>query len=122
MGHDIDFWFLKDYIRSFQSTLPIPPVVFTGPQMAVGQKSLFVRGTGIQSDGSLSISSSGMGQVQDVGVFDLKSGKGIIFKNYMPFYDGLSSGAGEDSGQWGFDLGDPKKENSTGAILYLDLE
>ena len=33
---------------AFSSTLPIPPVVYTGPQMAVGESMLFVRGSGIQ--------------------------------------------------------------------------
>lgn len=122
-GIDMDYYFVKIYIRSFQSTLPIPPVVYTGPQIAVGSQALFVRGTGLQGGitlkGETVLSSSGMGQVQDIGVFDLSNGQGIVFKNYMPFFDGLSSGAGHDSGQWGFDLGAPNEENSTGAILYL---
>jgi len=117
-GVDLDYYFLKKYIRSFGTTLPIPPVVYTGPQLAVGKKSLFVRGTGIQGSGG-TLSSSGMGQVQDMGVFDLGTGKGIVFQNYMPFFDGLSSNAGAGPGIWGYELGAEGEENSTGAILYL---
>jgi hypothetical protein len=30
-GVDLDFWHVKAYLRSYDTTLPIPPVVFTGP-------------------------------------------------------------------------------------------
>jgi hypothetical protein len=109
---------LKSYLRSFDTTMPLPPVVYTAPQMAVGEQMLFVRGTGIQGNGSSSISSSGLGQVQDVGFFDLGTGRGVLFGGYAPFFDGFSSDAGRGTGIWGYDLS-PRREASVGALLYL---
>jgi hypothetical protein len=118
-GIDIDYFFIKNYIRSFGSTLSIPPVVYTGPQMVVTEKVLVVRGTGIQGNGTTTVSSSGMGQVQDIGFFDLAGGKGLVFENYMPFFDGLSANAGQGAAIWGFDLGKDDEENATRALTYL---
>ena len=117
-GIDMDYWFLKDYIRSFESTLSIPPVVYTGPRAAVGESMLFVRGSGIQGNGGDTISSSGLGQVQDVGFFDLATGHGAIFGEYMPWFDGLSSDAGRGSGIWGYDV-NVGQESSVGAVHYI---
>lgn len=118
-GIDLDYWFLKRYIRDHSSTLPIPPVVFTGPQLAVGDSMLFVRGSGIQGDGTAAqISSSGLGQVQDIGFFSLSTGRGIVFDDYIPWTDGLSSEAGTGTGIWGYDV-HAGQESSVGAILYL---
>ncbi|MBK6810922.1 MAG: hypothetical protein IPG81_18880 [Sandaracinaceae bacterium] len=118
-GIDLDYWFLKRYIRDHSSTLPIPPVVFTGPQLAVGTSMLFVRGSGIQGDGTPSqISSSGLGQVQDIGFFSLATGRGVLFGDYIPWTDGLSSEAGTGTGIWGYDV-HAGQESSVGAVLYL---
>ena len=117
-GIDLDYYHLKSYIRGFNSTLPIPPVVYTGPQMAVGASMLFVRGSGIQGNGADTISSSGLGQVQDVGFFDLQTGNGVVFGGYIPFFDGLSSEAGTGTGIWGFDVW-PGQESSVGWVEYL---
>lgn len=120
-GIDMDFYPLKSYIRGFNSTLPIPPVVYIGPQLAVGENLLFVRGAGSQGNGSSDISSSGLGQVQDVGVFDLATGKGLIFDRYMPFFDGLSSEAGTGTGIWGYDMS-PGVEASVGWVHYIPAQ
>lgn len=118
-GIDLDYWFLKRFIRDHSTTLPIPPVVFTGPQLAVGESMLFVRGSGIQGDGTPNqISSSGLGQVQDIGFFSLSTGRGIVFDDYIPWTDGLSSEAGTGTGIWGYDV-HAGRESSVGAILYL---
>lgn len=117
-GIDLDYYFLKKYIRDHGTTLPIPPVVYTGPQLAVGQSMLFVRGTGIQGNGSNVVSSSGMGQVQDVGFFSLATGRGMVFGDYMPWTDGLSSEGGTNNAIWGYDV-HAGKESSVGAIAYL---
>ncbi|MCB9661707.1 MAG: hypothetical protein H6726_28940 [Sandaracinaceae bacterium] len=117
-GIDLDYWFLKRFIRDHGTTLPIPPVVFTGPQLAVGESMLFVRGSGIQGNGSSAISSSGLGQVQDVGFFDLSTGRGIVFGDYIPWTDGLSSEAGTGTGIWGYDV-HAGQESSVGALVYL---
>ncbi|MCB9628211.1 MAG: hypothetical protein H6725_12625 [Sandaracinaceae bacterium] len=117
-GIDLDFWFLKRFIRDHSSTLPIPPVVFTGPQLAVGETMVFVRGSGIQGNGSSAISSSGMGQVQDVGFFSLATGRGVVFGDYIPWTDGLSSEAGTGTGIWGYDV-HAGQESSVGALMYL---
>lgn len=117
-GVDMDYYRVKSYIRSFNSTLPIPPVVYTGPQMAVGESLLFVRGSGIQGNGGATISSSGLGQTQDIGVFDLSTGDGVVFDRYMPFFDGLSSEAGTGTGIWGYDV-NPGVESSVGWVHYL---
>lgn len=120
-GIDLDYYRIKSYIRSFASTLPIPPVVYTGPQMAVGESMLFVRGSGIQGNGQGSLSSSGMGQAQDVSFFDLATGDGVVFGEYMPFFDGLSSEAGQGTGIWGYDVW-PGQETSVGWIEYLPAQ
>lgn len=117
-GVDLDYYRIKNYIRSFDTTMSIPPVVYTGPRIAVGNSMLFVRGTGIQGNGSSSISSSGLGQVQDVGFFDLSTGDGVVFDQYMPFFDGLSANAGAGPGIWGYDVR-PGKESSVGALYYI---
>ena len=59
-----------------------------------------------------------MGQVQDIGFFDLTSGDGIVFDGYMPFLDGLSSDAGRGTGIWGYDIW-AGRESSVGAVMYL---
>lgn len=117
-GIDMDYYGIKSYIRGFNSTLPIPPVVYTGPQMAVGSSMLFIRGSGIQGNGGNTISSSGLGQVQDVGFFDLATGNGVVFDQYMPFFDGLSSEAGTGTGIWGYDIS-PGVEASVGWVHYI---
>ncbi len=117
-GIDLDYYRIKNYIRSFDTTMSIPPVVYTGPRIAVGNSMLFVRGTGIQGNGGGSISSSGLGQVQDIGFFDLATGDGVVFDQYMPFFDGLSSNAGAGPGIWGYDVR-PGQESSVGALYYI---
>jgi hypothetical protein len=115
-GIDMDFYKVKGYIRSFNSTLPIPPVVFTGPQIAVGENLMFVRGSGIQGNGSDPISASGLGQVQDVGVFNLSTGHGVVLNEYLPWWNGLS--AGDGTARWGITL--QEQTSSVGWIEYLD--
>jgi hypothetical protein len=117
-GVDLDFYRLKAFIRDHGATLPIPPVVYTGPQMVVGASVIVVRGTGIQGNGTTSISSSGLGQVQDLGFFDRATGHGVVFGDYVPWTDGLSSMAGTGAAIWGFDLY-PGRESSVGAIHYI---
>jgi hypothetical protein len=117
-GIDLDFWAVKAFIRGAGSLLPIPPVVFTAPQVAVGRTLLFVRGTGIQGNGSTSLSSSGLGQVQDVGFFDLSTGAGLVFNGYMPWRHGLSAEAGTGAAIWGWDVW-RGRESSVGWLEYL---
>lgn len=117
-GIDLDFYHLKRFIRARDTTAPIPPVVFTGPQMAVGASVVAVHGSGIQGNGADILSSSGMGQVQEFGLFDLRTGRGIVFGGYVPWTNGLSSGAGREGGIWGYDLV-PDREASLGAIVYI---
>ena len=114
-GIDMDFFHVKDYIRSFNSTLSIPPVVFTGPQIAVGENLMFVRGSGIQGNGGGTISASGLGQAQDIGVFDLSNGRGVILNEYLPWWNGLS--AGDGTARWGITL--QEETSSVGWIEYL---
>lgn len=116
-GIDLDFFGLKKAIRSFDSTASLPPVVYTGPHMLVTENALFVRGSGVQGDLGEIISSSGMGQVQDMGLFDLATGHGLLLTDYNPFFEGVSSNAGRDA-VWGFDF-EPEVESSTGAFIYL---
>jgi hypothetical protein len=117
-GIDLDFYRIKAYIRSFGTTLPIPPVVFTGPRVAVGEKVLFVRGSGIQGDGRGTISSSGLGQAQDIAFMDRRTGQGYVWNRYMPFFDGLSSNAGSGPAIWGFDVWSGR-ESSVGFLHYI---
>jgi len=117
-GLDLDFYQLKTFIRAHGSTLPIPPVVYTGPQLAVGRSLLFVRGSGIQGNGSDVISSSGLGQAQDVAFFNLHSGHGVVLGDYIPWLHGLSAMAGTGRAIWGYDVR-PGRESSVGWIEYL---
>jgi hypothetical protein len=117
-GIDLDYYKIKAYIRSFDTTMPIPPVVFTGPQMAVGTSMLVVRGTGIQGNGGSAISSSGLGQAQDLSIHDLVTGQGVVLNDYVPFFDGLSSEAGTGAAIWGLDAWSGR-ESSVGWVEYL---
>ncbi|MBM3269439.1 MAG: hypothetical protein FJZ01_17485 [Candidatus Sericytochromatia bacterium] len=117
-GIDLDFYRIKAFIRSFGTTLPIPPVAFTAPRVAVGEKLMFLRGTGIQGDGGGTISSSGLGQAQDIAILDRFTGKGHVGNRYMPFFDGLSSNAGAGPAIWGYDIW-PGRETSVGFLHYI---
>ena len=96
----------------------MPPTSYTGPEIAVGERGLFLRGTGMQGDGAASINSSGLGQVGDLGVYDLASGRGVMFRGFTLMLDGPSA-------RWGFDL-EPKTKSklysddvSVAALLYV---
>lgn len=117
-GIDLDYYGIKSYIRTFNTTMPIPPVVYTGPRLAIGQSMIFARGTGIQGNGAGTISSSGLGQVQDLGFLDLQTGNGLVFNRYMPFFDGLNSEAGTGNAIWGYDVW-PGRESSVGFVHYI---
>lgn len=117
-GVDLDYYHLKSFIRAHGTTLPIPPVVYTGPQIAVGASMIFLRGSGIQGNGADILSSSGLGQVQDVAFFDRTSGKGVVFGDYIPWLDDLSSMAGTGAAIWGYDF-HAGRESSVGAVVYL---
>ena len=116
-GIDLEFLYLKRSLLRWCETCTgvVPPTAYTGPEIAVGQRSVFLRGTGIQSDEK---NSSGLGQLADIGVFDIDSGKGVIFRDYNIWLDGPSS-------RWGFDLNpdDPTKDyqddQSTAALIYV---
>jgi hypothetical protein len=116
-GIDAEFAYLKrDLLRWCKDcTGVVPPTSYTGPEIAVGSQSLFLRGTGAQSTGK---NSAGLGQVSDLGVFDLARGMGVIFRDYRLWTDGPSA-------RWGLDL---RPENATrtydddqsvGAILLV---
>lgn len=119
-GIDLEFLYLKrDLLRwAPDAGGSVPPTVYTGPEIAVGNGSLFMRGSGIQGNGGSSISSSGLGQVGDVGVYDLGKGRGVMFRNYNIWLDGPSS-------RWGYDLEpkttskDPGDDISVAALLYV---
>ncbi|MEW5848596.1 MAG: hypothetical protein AB2A00_07260 [Myxococcota bacterium] len=117
-GVDLDYFHVKRHLRSYSTTMPIPPVVFTGPQMTVGASMLFVRGSGIQGNGSNVVSASGLGQAQDVSFHDLTTGRGLIFNDYQPFWHGLSAEGGTGSAIWGFDVW-PGQPSSVGWVEYL---
>ncbi len=119
-GIDLDYLNpIKQYIRKTGNTLPIPPVVFTAPYLAVSKYLVFVGGRGIQGNGKGVISSSGLGQVQDIGVYSIAKGTGYVFRKWMPFFDGLSAEAGKGRGIWGLELGKADEENSTSVIHYM---
>ncbi len=118
-GTDLEYSFLKYYIRTFQNTLSMPDVGYTTPQIVVSNTMLFLRGNGITKTGVDDLNSSGVSQVQDLGIFDLQTNRGIVFRKYLPFFDGLSAGAGKAPGIWGFELGKSNAENSTRAMIYL---
>ena len=116
-GIDLEFLYLKaSLLRWCESCLGVvPPTAYTGPEIAAGNRIIALRGTGIQSDEK---NSSGLGQLADIGIFDLASGKGVIFRDYQVWLDGPSS-------RWGFDLNpaNPAKDYtddiSTSAILWV---
>lgn len=116
-GVDLEFLYLKENLLRWceSCTGVVPPTSYTGPEIAVGKSGLFMRGTGIQSAEK---NSSGLGQVADIGLYDLESGKGVIFRNYQIWLDGPSS-------RWGFDLNpanaarDYTDDVSTSALLWV---
>ena len=119
-GIDLEFLYLKrDLLRWCETcTGVVPPTSYTGPEIAVGERGLFLRGTGMQGDGAASINSSGLGQVGDLGVYDLASGRGVMFRGFTLMLDGPSA-------RWGFDL-EPKTKSklysddvSVAALLYV---
>lgn len=116
-GIDMEWAYLKrDLLRWCKDcTGVVPPVSYTGPEIAVGSQSLFLRGTGAQTSGK---NSAGLGQVSDLGVFDLGRGLGVMFRNYRLWTDGPSA-------RWGLDLRpeNPTRtyddDQSVGAILLV---
>jgi hypothetical protein len=117
-GIEMEFLYLKrDLLRWCDScTGQVPPTAYTGPDIAVGTKSLFLRGTGTASIGK---NSAGLGQVSDMGVFDLASGLGIAFRKWSIWLDGPSA-------RWGFDLNpaNPTRtyddDQSVGAMIWVN--
>jgi hypothetical protein len=59
-----------------------------------------------------------MGQAQDVAVYDLATGRGLVFNGYQPLWHGLSAEAGTGAAIWGWDVW-PGQESSVGWIEYL---
>lgn len=128
-GVELRYFWLKKYLLDHLSTSAsgaLPNIVYTGLQVTLGEKTMFLRGTGIQGNSLDTISSSGLGQLQDVAVFSLEHGEGLMLNHYTPFFNALSSGAGRMTGIWGLDLSTPEefgtgkgKEASVGAILYV---
>ncbi len=116
-GIDLEFLYLKRSLLRWceACTGVVPPTSYTGPEIAIGAKNLFLRGTGIQGEEK---NSSGLGQLADIGVFDLASGKGVMFRDYQVWLDGPSS-------RWGFDLNpanpikDYQDDVSTAALLWV---
>lgn len=121
-GIDLEYLYLKrDLLRWCPDcTGSVPPTTYTGPEITVGNKSVFMRGTGIQGANTPggSISSTGLGQVGDVGVYDIEKGKGVMFRKFNLLMDGPSS-------RWGYDLHpeNPVKDFhddvSVSAILFV---
>ncbi|MFZ4578627.1 MAG: hypothetical protein ACOYOB_09575 [Myxococcota bacterium] len=117
-GIDMEFLYLKrDLLRWCETcTGQVPPTAYTGPAITVGTKSLFLRGTGTASIGK---NSAGLGQVSDMGVFDLASGLGVAFRKWSIWMDGPSA-------RWGFDLNpaNPTRtyddDQSVGAMLWVN--
>ena len=79
---------------------------------------VFVRGSGIQGNGSSASSSSGMGLVlEERSAYEVHQG-GWGLGVYSPDLDGLSSEAGTGTGIWGYDV-HAGQESSVGALMYL---
>lgn len=116
-GIDLEFLYLKASLLRWCESCQgvVPPTAYTGPEIVAGRSSLFLRGTGIQSDEK---NSSGLGQVADLGVYDLAKGLGVMFRDYQIWLDGPSS-------RWGFDLNpsnpikDYSDDVSTSAMVYV---
>ena len=113
-GVDLDFLHLKrDLLRWCEPCSGVvPPTVYTGPALVATAKALILRGTGA------SVTSSGLGQVGDLGVFDLQTGKGLVFRKHSLWLDGPSA-------RWGFDIQPevaaktPQFDQSVSALLYV---
>ncbi|MCB9528087.1 MAG: hypothetical protein H6701_06765 [Myxococcales bacterium] len=116
-GVDLGFTAIKrDVLRSYKDGV-IPPVTYTGPQIAVGPTALYLRGAGISLEKNaptalLAAGVSGLGQAGDIGVMDLATGEGTISRpDYTIWFDGPSA-------PWGLPLR-PGAEASTAAIEWI---
>lgn len=108
-GLDMDFYGLKAWLRGIDTTLPIPPVVYTGSRVVVSRDYAIVRGTGSQGNGETSVSSSGMGQAGDITFISRATGHGAMFRGTIPMFDGASA-------RWGFPL---RATDSSVRALYV---
>ncbi len=102
----------------------VPPVVITGPQIAVSPKALFLHGTGIQGGGgACAFNSSGLGQLADMGIHEIASGNVMTFRDYTIWLNGPGSKELCDdlaaAARWGYDMDAAKGELSTGAIMFV---
>lgn len=123
-GVDVQFTNIKKNVLKWVPTATgqVPPVVYTGPEIAAGRTGLFLRGTGVQGCDN-TLNDSGLGQVSDIGVFDLASGEGVTYRNYITWLNGAGKAASggnlQAASYWGFDLEPSKDTLSTGGLLYV---
>jgi len=118
---DLQFTNIKKNILRWveDATGALPPIAYIGPEIAVGGNNVFLRGAGVEGKGG---GVSGLGQVADIGAFDIQSGNGIVFRNYVPWLN--ATGKGEDvtdlsaGSYWGIDLDPKMRMLSTGGLLY----
>jgi hypothetical protein len=111
-GIDLAFLSIKRSVLRWYKDGVLPPVTYTGPQIALGPTALYLRGAGISLDKNsptdlLAAGVSGLGQAGDIGVMDLATGEGTLSRPaYTIWFDGpsaawglpLRAGAGASTG------------------------
>lgn len=141
-GVDVESTALKAYITRYAENASgvVPSLSFVGIKIAAAEMfNFFIGGTGIKGDGEMSIDSSGVGQLADIGHYSIDAhalkywevdGKTdtvldntIVHRDYLPWLNGSGSKESMDNlkacGRWGVDLDESAPELSTGPLMVV---
>lgn len=107
-GLDLEFLHLKQEILDWCESCfgVLPPTAITLPRIEASENFVYLRGNNASNNNI-----SGLGQLGDLAVFDISTGRGIIYQNYQPWLDG-------PSGRWGIGL--DSSEASTAGFAVVD--
>lgn len=105
-GIDMKFHNVKRNILAWCETCfgVLPPTTICMPKISAGENYLYLRG----NSGTQAYGQSGLGQMGDIAAFDLSTGEGVLFRNYIPWLDG-------PSGRWGIPLDEAAQ--ATGGMI-----
>jgi hypothetical protein len=111
-GIDLEYLHLKQHLLRWCPTCTgvVPPTAYTGPRLVSTGASVVMWGAGSAQFGA---SSSGLGQVGDLGVFDVTERRGAVFRDFDVWSHGPSA-------RWGFPLAPESSQDlSVGDVIYV---